>query len=211
MRGCPQNPKSPKGRAPTSRSDAPPPLSTKAAESSNTYHTQSPDMAVDAPHFGDPGSYIDDEGASTSIQSPPALLRPGPQDLHILPVLSTTTSGSDDREIRGTNLQSSAATWGDVSSSPSQGHVDGSAVSFPYVDANLSHWYHSPIHPSIPLEGNQGTPVVQNPEESRFYREPGAPTSQEPTTSLVQSSTAELTASGVMFSDPSAFGGTPRH
>jgi hypothetical protein len=207
MRGCPRNPNAQKGKATGSQSqgggEAPPPVGPNAAESSNTYQSQSPYIASDAPYFGGSGSQIDSEGASTSMQSPPATV-PGsaPRDLGILSAQNTAISDPNDHRVSGADLQFSAVSWENVSSPPSQGHVDGSAFSPPYNEAGSSDWYRTSAHPGMLPAGNQDTFVAQTLEESRFHRQPDTPTSQETTASLVQSSTVEITATIVMCSAP---------
>jgi hypothetical protein len=199
MRGCPQNPDAQKGKVTGSRSqgggEGPPPLGDHGPESSNMHHSQNPYIVSDAPYYG---LQIDGEGASTSIQSPSALVpRSALEDLDILSAQNTPISGPDDYGILGTGLQFSAVTWGSVSSPSSQGHVDGSAVPLAYIDAGPSDWSQTLAHPSMLPERNQDTTVAQTLEEPRFHRQPDTSISQRTRAPLIQNPTAEMTASTV--------------
>lgn len=201
MRGCPQNPNPQKGKAAGSRSqsgsEAPPTFGENVAEPSNTHHSQSPYIASDVPYYGSLGSQIDDEGASTRIQS----LVPGsaPRGLDIPPARNAIISGPGDHGSLETDLPPPGVNWGNIPSPLPRGHVDSSAVPLPYMGADSSDW---PAHPSMPPQREQDRLVAQTLEERGFRRQPDTSMSQRAVAPLMQSPTAEMTTSAVVPSHP---------
>lgn len=201
MRRCPRNPNPQKGKATGSRSQGEGeihPFVPNAAKPSDTYPSQSPHITPD-PNYGGPGTQVGGEGASTSMQS----LMPGSlrQDLGALSAQNTPVSGPDNHEMLGTDLPFSTVTWENFSSPLSQGHVGGSVFPFPYIDASSSDWYEMPAHPGIMPEGNQDI-SARALDGSRFHQQLATPTPMDAMTSPVQSPTADITATMVMFSGP---------
>jgi len=186
MRGCPRNPN--KGKARESRSqvggEAPPLLAANTAEPPDAFHTWSPYVASDVPHYSSPGSHVMVEhqyAINNQLVPAPALaLGSAPRKTLISSLQGTATSNSNE-EILRTDLQPSAVVWEGVPSPSAQGHVD--STSFPFIDndTSSSHRHQAPVQPTMQQRGYQDVSMAQTSEGSHFYRDPDHLSSEEAT------------------------------